>query len=93
MKISVPFKNQLENLFQLKCRNLKHGCTELTNYGKIQEHERICQYELIQCLNIGCQEWVVRKAMVQHKEQCKFGLEICEFCLKDVLKYKMQGHL
>ena len=31
--------------------------------------------------------------MPKHREQCPYGLEICEYCLKDILKIKMREHL
>ena len=45
------------------------------------------------CWNSGCESWVVKKGMAKHREQCPYGLEICEFCLKDILKIKMKEHL
>jgi hypothetical protein len=51
MKISVPFKHQLDNIFRIKCKNERNGCEQISLYGNVENHEKICLYELVQCKN------------------------------------------
>ena len=93
LKISIPFKYQLENLFKLKCVNNRNGCTEEVVYGKLAEHEKNCGFELILCLNPGCEAWIARQEMMQHRKECLHGIEVCEYCIKEVIRMHMEDHL
>ena len=73
--------------------NSRYGCPEEIVYGKIHEHEKVCGFELIMCLNIGCEKWVQRQEMPQHRNECAYGIEICEFCIKEVIRVHLPEHL
>jgi len=93
LKISVPFKYQLENLFKLKCVNNRNGCPQEFNFGSLFEHEKVCGFELIMCLNPGCETWIARQKMPEHRKDCLYGIEVCEFCIKEVMRLRMKDHL
>jgi hypothetical protein len=42
MKISVPFKHQMDNLFKIKCKNERNGCDNISLYGDLEMHEKSC---------------------------------------------------
>ena len=68
MKISVPFKHQLENLFQIRCKNYQNGCKQPLLYGALEQHEKTCGFELMHCPNNGCTRWIVRQDLPLHKD-------------------------
>jgi len=93
MKISVPFRHQLECSLKLQCTNHRQGCLEQIFYGKLEYHERTCQFELANCLNQGCSMRCTKNKMEEHKLQCVYALEICQFCQRDIVKFQMPVHL
>jgi hypothetical protein len=53
MKISIPFKNQLESL-KIKCAYESNGCKEVFVLGEVYKHEGMCGYQLKTCPNKNC---------------------------------------
>ena len=56
-------------------------------------HEKVCEFELIMCLNPGCDAWIARKDMSNHRKECLYGIEVCEFCIKEVIRMRLESHL
>ena len=45
------------------------------------------------CLNPGCDAWIARQEMTNHRSECLYGIEVCEFCIKEVIRMRMADHL
>mmetsp|Transcript_31975 Transcript_31975/g.39689 ORF Transcript_31975/g.39689 Transcript_31975/m.39689 type:complete len:91 (+) Transcript_31975:483-755(+) len=48
---------------------------------------------MIMCLNPGCEAWIARQEMAGHREECLCGIEVCEYCIKEVIRMRMKDHL
>ena len=70
MKISIPFKNQLESL-KIKCTNHINGCQEVFSLGEIGKHEKLCGYQLKACPNKNCGQQVMVTFMSEHIQNCE----------------------
>ena len=42
------------------------------------------------CLNPGCETWIARQKMPEHRKECLYGIEVCEFCIKEVMRMRMK---
>ena len=73
--------------------NNRNGCPSEVTFGALGEHEKVCGYELIMCLNPGCEAWIARQEMSNHRMECLYGIEVCEFCIKEVIRMRMADHL
>lgn len=87
---SIPIKP--EEIFQDNCckrelLNLEIYCTnapDCTHRGtlcNLQDHLKACQYERIRCSNVGCNDTVLRKNLMDHQRNiCAVRLESCHHC-------------
>ena len=66
MKISIPFKNQLESI-KIYCKNHAiGGCQEIVTFGDLYKHERECVFEVVPCSYKGCNKRLVRGDLDDH---------------------------
>jgi hypothetical protein len=66
---------------KVKCKNRDKGCTSQGTVQCIQTHmNNECEYQDIQCPNLGCQEIFIRQQLKEHLIKCDFRNEICNDC-------------
>ncbi|CDW71136.1 traf-type zinc finger family protein [Stylonychia lemnae] len=92
MKISIPFKNQMESL-KIYCQNKQFGCNQAVTYGELLKHQSSCEYDLISCLHQGCTQKTLRKFLEDHMATCDYLLIDCEYCKKLIPSGQMDHHL
>jgi hypothetical protein len=61
------------------CRYKSNGCAEISPYNELENHEEICNYQLLSC--IGCEQGIIKKDFDEHKNQCLLLLITCNECL------------
>uniref|UniRef100_A0A672KRI2 Tnf receptor-associated factor 5 n=1 Tax=Sinocyclocheilus grahami TaxID=75366 RepID=A0A672KRI2_SINGR len=72
-------KRELLNL-EIYCTNAP-DCTQRVTLCDLQDHLKACQYERIGCSNVGCNDTVLRKNLLDHQRNvCSFRLESCYHC-------------
>jgi hypothetical protein len=65
---------------KVKCCN--NDCKKVILISEIQKHlEKDCLYESEKC--VYCDDFIIRKDMISHKELCGKRLIKCEFCMKN----------
>jgi hypothetical protein len=83
MRISIPFKNQLESL-KIKCVNFALGCPEVLPFGSLFKHQFTCSYMLKPCPHIGCGQKVLKSFLEEHILNCEYLPKACTFCGKHI---------
>ena len=82
------------NFREVRCGN--SGCKERIMYQYLQDHEDICKYKIIQCLN-GCDASFLRKEEGKHKESCQLEVIECSYkivgCGVKVVRKNFELHL
>ncbi|XP_016359996.1 TNF receptor-associated factor 5-like [Sinocyclocheilus anshuiensis] len=72
-------KRELLNL-EIYCTNAP-DCTQRVTLCDLQDHLKACQYERIGCSNVGCNDTVLRKNLLDHQRNiCSFRQESCHHC-------------
>ncbi|TNV82776.1 hypothetical protein FGO68_gene14731 [Halteria grandinella] len=92
MRISIPFKNQLESL-KLRCVNFKLGCPEIAPFGELLKHQNLCSYMLKKCPHIGCGQKVLVSFLEEHILNCECLPIPCPHCAKLTPQGRLQHHL
>ncbi|XP_030628673.1 TNF receptor-associated factor 5 [Chanos chanos] len=84
-------KRELLNL-EIYCTNSPE-CPHRTTLSNLQEHLKTCQYEPLQCTNIGCTKMLARKDLMEHIGSiCTFRIELCHHCKKPYLVSQLLDH-
>ncbi len=81
MELLPVYKKLLKKL-RLRCKNAPNKCEEILPYDSVDEHERLCGFELTGCTVPGCDARMLRKELAEHMAVCKFLIVDCRYCAK-----------
>ena len=83
------FLNQLK----FECKNKSKGCKEIIPYKEIENHEKICPYNIIICPNVECKQKIKSIELENHiQNECKFTLFKCKNCGLNLNKKEILLH-
>ncbi|KAI1896916.1 hypothetical protein AGOR_G00099800 [Albula goreensis] len=84
-------KREILNL-EIYCTNTPN-CTYTVTLCHLQDHLRTCQYESVQCSNLGCTDVMFRRDLKAHTENvCVHRLEPCPHCSKHYTLVQLNDH-
>ena len=76
----------------IKCKFSKYGCSEYVSLKDASEHNKICQFGLIECL--FCFMKVTRNNLITHaKTECLAVTVVCSICRLNVLIFEVKDHI
>jgi len=79
-----PIHTRLKEIIlslQIACNNKPIGCLYTGNIVNVLIHEKkSCEYNKIKCPNGGCQAFVMKKELENHKKNCPYAVFTCQFC-------------
>jgi len=81
-------KNLMDDLI-MKCPK----CDWKGKYGNLQDHIKVCLYEMIKCPNKQCKYTTLRKDLDKHKEECLFESIKCHLCSQLVIRKELTFHI
>lgn len=82
-KINTIFDMILKEIY-FPCINQESGCPGYYKYGEIQEHQKLCGFELAPCAykSEGCTQMVKRNEKSYHEKICEYGIISCRIHLE-----------
>eukprot|EP01022_Parablepharisma_sp_SALTPOND_P002585 TRINITY_DN11057_c3_g1_i1.p1 TRINITY_DN11057_c3_g1~~TRINITY_DN11057_c3_g1_i1.p1 ORF type:complete len:753 (+),score=42.76 TRINITY_DN11057_c3_g1_i1:214-2472(+) len=88
----MPLHQKFLKKMKFRCENVENGCKEEIEYSNIEDHRINCEYMITQCLNKGCPEKSIKKALAEHWTICKYHILDCKFCSKQFRRIELEGH-
>ena len=74
------------------CYNKKEGCEKILEYEKIQNHEKTCEFRLVNCKNKNCQILKKTSEISKHENSCEFNIITCKFCKNKIIQKQKKTH-
>ncbi|XP_059139714.1 uncharacterized protein LOC131927859 [Physella acuta] len=79
LKEVLPLVQNMINKLTMKCSNFDKGCTDLISLEKYLDHNKICEYAMVQCRYKGCSKLLHRKEVKGHEKLlCPYRDKKCE---------------
>lgn len=76
---------------KVKCPNA--DCSWTGELRDVKRHGENCSFQLVQCINCGCHEKVLRKDVIKHVEStCLWSIMQCAFCAHRFPKLEKKPH-
>lgn len=80
------------NKLQLKCINSNEGCDQISSLESMAQHESLCQFTKIKCINADCPVNLQRSQIESHLKECQYREILCERCKASYYFNKADEH-
>ena len=85
--------NNIINEFNIKCVNYENNCCWIGKLKDLENHIKICDYQNINCPNVGCREKFLRSNLNNHNLKCDYLLVKCLQCNNSIKNIEIENHM
>lgn len=68
------------------------SCEWRGNIDDLSEHAKVCEFEIIQCANEGCDFSFQRRFFDYHELECEYKLIVCQYCETAIRRCNQISH-